>query len=744
MEGPVSLLLGIIDVSTMERICDYIAGEDSVNILERLFSSPSAGIETSSADRSRLGVACILAFVQANWTGPPLPEAFPDLRRTECLERLQVDGESAYPLTKCPWLLVLALNLLRDTSGPCRWFYFRAVWLHARLLDNLVPSLAATMESIVSACVDEIASAYGGECYVEAALALQHCNKQHAAETLLEKAAVACGFRHHLTGVLGRRTKFQDFDVAQLTVRYETAPESRSASLAPAAAYDPVPKSIELQDEYILDRPVLDDISSEDISSPAKAILLGDCMHVLRFYAKDNTVVERSSALVQKVLDRPGEWSIYSSALFLRSMLESQRPRMIERAALQYQALVDQIGAMDVAFPTRASYLFSSPLPPEWELDRCQGKLFARLGAFRTASEIFERRHMWDEHVACLVQLGERQKAEELLTRIIAQEPGNHQMICILGDLWEDPALYERAWETSNHRCARAMRSLGMHHIRKDNLSEAIVAFERALALNGLFDKIWFLLGCAAMQLEEWKKALNAFSRVIALESDNADAWNNLAAVHLHLGSGEEALRCLKEAGKRQYESWKIWDNIFRVAMSLGEFMEAIAAYRRVCEIREKEASLEGLHMILETLRTTLQQRSLDDPFVVAVIRQINSLLDGVMASHLSMRSEFWLACASYTTIIDKPGETLEFYFKAYRALQSEPVEHDLSALGRVLDCVRRIRETLATVRASSSAESSDVDERTFQLKTIVENLLLKTRQNHRDTAEFRELSSWT
>lgn len=741
MTLPASFLLGI-DVPNLDTIWDFIEQHDVINILNTTLDSTRD--DSSNASLSKLGVACLLAFVQANWTGPSLPTTFPDLRRAESLERLQTDGELAYSLTKYPWLLVLALDILHNAFGSYRWFYFRAVYLRSRVLDNLAPTLVAEMEDLSASCVESIAAKFGGECFVEAALALQHCNHQQAAEALLEEAGQACGFKHHLTGILGRRTKFQEIDIAQLTVVYETSATFVPSTGSSASEDGSMPKCVQLQDEYILDGPVLNEKVGKDISISAQAILLADCMHILRFYAKDHTVVERSSALIQAVLDTPGEWSIYSAALFLRSLLESKRARMIERAALQYQALVDQIKTPEVNFPTRAAFIFSSPLLPEWELDRHQGKLFAGLGAFKTASEIFQRREMWDEHIACLVQLGDRQRAEKLLTNIIDQEPENYGMICILGDLNDDPALFEKAWTISKHRCARAMRSLGMYYIRKDVLPDAIDAFEKALALNGLFDKIWFLLGCAAMQLDDWIKALNAFSRVVSLESENADAWNNLAAVHLHLGNREEAFKCLKEAGKRQYESWRIWDNIFRVAMSLGEFMEAISAYRRVCEIKSKDVSLDGLYMILETVRTTLQERpSLQDPFVAAVIRQINSLLDSVMASHLSMQADFWLACASYTEIINNPGETLEFYFKAYRALQTEPIEHDLAAFRRVLECVRKIKDTLDHVRTLNSLQIVSVEDRAFQLKTISENLVLRTRHNHSHTAEYREVSSW-
>ncbi len=41
------------------------------------------------------------------------------------------------------------------------------------------------------------------------------------------------------------------------------------------------------------------------------------------------------------------------------------------------------------------------------------------------------------------------------------------RLFCILGDLESEPRHYERAWELSRHRFARAQRSLGEYYLRK-------------------------------------------------------------------------------------------------------------------------------------------------------------------------------------------------------------------------------------------------------------------------------------
>lgn len=690
---------------------------------------------TTDKSSSLYAVACILSFVQTNWTGPPQP-SLDTISPSDNIPKLADYGESIYALVKHGWLLATAEDILSKASAEAAWWYLRALFLHSRLLDNISEGLVIKIEGLLSANVDRLAKIVGGEIYIEAALIYQHCNNQARAETMLQLASKLCGFKHHLTGILGRRTKFQDFDVAQLTVEHETEDKTATRSTIETKTS---PTLIELQDEYLLDKPALNCESASPLSVVGKAILLAECMMIMCFHAKETAATDRLGALIGKVLDNPGEWSLYSSALFLRSRLESSKARFVERAALQLQALVDQIKTIEVGFGPRIAQFFLSPLPPDWELDQCQAKLFAGLGAFRTAANIFERRQMWDEYVACLIQLGERSQAEGLLTSLLASNPANYKMLCVMGDLKEDITYYHKAWEVSGKRCARAMRSLGMYFVRNNQLQEAIEAFEAALALNGLYEKVWFLLGCTAMQTEDWNKALNAFTRTVSLEPDNGDAWNNLAAAHLRLGQEEEALKCLKEAAKKQFDCWRVWENIVRVAMSLGEISEAIEAYRRICEIRGKETPLQHLHMILETLRAAVEAHGLDEPSVRSVNRRTRALLDKVMATHLSTNYEFWYACATFTEIINEPLDTYEFYLKAYRSMGLNHLESDPQLLPIVLGLVRRLHSSVKRLLEGDSV--ADKSKILPTVKSIFRHVLERMETNHRAAPEYSQIN---
>ncbi len=62
----------------------------------------------------------------------------------------------------------------------------------------------------------------------------------------------------------------------------------------------------------------------------------------------------------QRVLANPNNWLVHTMALLLKSRLESDKGRTVERAALQLQALVDQYGdtSPEAAASLRLQYFF--------------------------------------------------------------------------------------------------------------------------------------------------------------------------------------------------------------------------------------------------------------------------------------------------------------------------------------------------------------------------------------------------
>jgi hypothetical protein len=58
-------------------------------------------------------------------------------------------------------------------------------------------------------------------------------------------------------------------------------------------------------------------------------------------------------------------------------------------------------------------------------------------------------------------------KAETVILSQLAKFPDSPKLHCLLGDVKSDYTLYERAWEISGCKFARAMRSLGAYYFEK-------------------------------------------------------------------------------------------------------------------------------------------------------------------------------------------------------------------------------------------------------------------------------------
>jgi tetratricopeptide (TPR) repeat protein len=142
------------------------------------------------------------------------------------------------------------------------------------------------------------------------------------------------------------------------------------------------------------------------------------------------------------------------------------------------------------------------------------------LGVVMSALEIFERLELWEDVVSCCQLAGKSQKAVQIVQEQLKIRPNNPKLLCIMGDLKSDITFYEKAWDISGCRFARAMRSLGAAHFKQNNHALASECYQKALRINPLFDNSWFILGCCAMHLEDWELASTAFLRVINIDHE--------------------------------------------------------------------------------------------------------------------------------------------------------------------------------------------------------------------------------
>jgi len=90
---------------------------------------------------------------------------------------------------------------------------------------------------------------------------------------------------------------------------------------------------------------------------------------------------------------------------------------------------------------------------------------------------------------------------------------------------------------------------LGSQYQQEGNNAEAINCYEKGLALNPVGNAIiWSNKGAALLALKRGQEAVVCFDRAIALDPRDASAWNNKGCALLAIGKQSEAMACLQEA----------------------------------------------------------------------------------------------------------------------------------------------------------------------------------------------------
>jgi tetratricopeptide (TPR) repeat protein len=126
----------------------------------------------------------------------------------------------------------------------------------------------------------------------------------------------------------------------------------------------------------------------------------------------------------------------------------------------------------------------------------------------------------------------------------------NFNIMCLLGEMKRDQTWFQRAWDESNGKCAKAMRNLGRYYFHENLFEKSAECYESSLALNKLYPESWFTMGCAYMKYGNYKRAIYSLGTAVSLDDRQQTAWANLANCYMAEKRHFEAVSCCEQALK--------------------------------------------------------------------------------------------------------------------------------------------------------------------------------------------------
>ncbi|KAA8913202.1 hypothetical protein TRICI_003264 [Trichomonascus ciferrii] len=684
-----------------------------------------------------VAVSALHAFIQVNVTGPAL--AFDpceltvgssidmEVFRENYLEELKSDGEPAFQLLLYGHLLLLSeaiLQALIDKQGSelvpfCKWWYSRALAIHQALLNGQSSSLHQKIFTYLNE--DTLKDTKPDQdltirFYCEFARAQLLYDHDKKAQNSLEKAKTESNLEYILTGLKAKRTKFQQKQTSQLVLLARSFGGINDEVTNANEASSHQPSALDLNSDLLLEKPEYQadsDDAAESVPEVLKqldpnkqpalrdidtAIILLNIAKIKQSSPhKDQLIQEELMAMAERIISSPSSsvnWSLYSRALWVRSLLESDSAKTVQRGTLQMQSLVEELGFSNITpyLPkaevteesdgkARLEYIHQLLPLPKWSMDSALAERLMALGALKSALEVYERLEMWGEVALCHAAVGKSEKAIEIMEDHLRKHPKDARGWSILGDITLNPEYWEKSWEIGKY--APSKRALGRYYytppqsagIERD-LEAAIKHLNDSLQINPLNSSAWFLYGCAGLETGQWELAAEAFSRCVALDDSDAKSWSNLSTALIRMNKKSEAFNTLKRAVRAAADlnDWRIWSNYVHVAADLNDWAEAVRGLKEMILIRGDEEGERGIDLVLlEKLVQKLVETNLGNDASALTLFQRNAieLVTRIIPTYITHDARLYKLVARVNIWLRKPWSALENYEKGWRVISS-------------------------------------------------------------------------
>ena len=495
--------------------------------------------------------------------------------------------------------------------------------------------------------------------------------------------------------------------------------------------------------------------------------------------ADDPLISEELFALVARVIyhaDSDGvdvNWLLFARALWERSLLESGKSRTVERGILQMTSLIEEMGLKikSRVIPTlkevdeqdplmeaskRLRFIHQLPLLSQWAMDIKLAEKYMSLGIIKSALEIYERLELPCEAALCYAATDREREAEEILEKRLEENPKDARAMSILGDIRQDPTLWQMAWDTAHYAKAKASMSHYYHSpppssgLTRD-LQLAISNMFESLSANPLNYENWFFYGCCGLEGGNFELASEAFTRCVSLDDSNSYAWSNLASALIKLDKTKPAFNALQKAIRcgGDKKSWRIYENYLNVAVKLNEWNDVLMAYWELLQIRKDEGDgaidipvLEKLSQILLSSDYPQDESTRLTHFQKSCIKLICEAIPEIITSS----ARCWNIVARVELWRKRPWAALECHEKAYRALLHSPdLDSNEETWNEVVEACENLVsafESLGELPGKHGAGDVVCKDWRYKARMTIRSLMSKGKHTWEDSTGWEKLET--
>lgn len=488
--------------------------------------------------------------------------------------------------------------------------------------------------------------------------------------------------------------------------------------------------------------------------------------------AKDPLVEQELSALLGRIIYQDGSknWSIFSRSLWERSIVETTKAKTIERGLLQMQSLVEELGLkistrlipsqrddqlQDEDNPVpRLKFIHQLPFFPRWELDATLAEKYMSIGVLKSAVEIYERLHMFNEAALCYAAVGDEKEAERILLQRVEDNDQDARAWSILGDIKQDPTLWEKSWNMGKY--VNAKNSLARYYYNPPprsgltrDYNVVLKHLNESLRQYSLNFETWYFYGCVALECERMNVASEAFSRCVSLDPTHSMSWSNLSAAYIKQDKLKEAFSCLKRAVQSDAQkNWRIWENYLIVSVKLHEWDDVLLACKQLVNIRrdkEGEGSIDlpVVEKLVELLVSTEYPREDSDLELTFFQR---SCIEFVCTtpSVITTSARTWRLVARVELWRRRPWASLECHERAYRAVAHNPnLEIDEKVWNETVDACEDLvaaYESLGEMEGRYGNGSLVCKDWKYKARSTIKALLSKGKNHWEDSDGWERL----